>query len=48
MTGMSEADRLELTRGILSMLDDWDIAAKDQLVLLGMERCPCPGSKPLA
>lgn len=40
MTGMSEADRLELTRGVLGMLDDWDIAAKDQLVLLGMGDAP--------
>ena len=34
MTAMSEEERLELTRGILNMLDDWEIAAKDQLVLL--------------
>ncbi len=40
MTAMSEADRLELTRGILGMLDDWDVAAKDQLTMLGMDNVP--------
>ncbi|HFD80902.1 MAG TPA: DUF2384 domain-containing protein [Gammaproteobacteria bacterium] len=40
MTGMSEEERLELTRGILNMLDDWGIAARDQLALLGMEDAP--------
>ena len=40
MTAMSEADRLELTRGILGMLDDWEISAKHQLILLGMEDVP--------
>lgn len=40
MSGMSEEERLELTRGILGMLDEWDIAAKDQLVLLGLENVP--------
>lgn len=37
MSDMSEEDRVELTRGILNMLDEWDISAKDQLVLLGLE-----------
>ena len=36
MVGMSEEERLELTRAILNMLDDWEIEAKDQLVLLGL------------
>lgn len=40
MSAMSEEERLELTRGILSMLDEWDIAAKDQLALLGLENVP--------
>jgi hypothetical protein len=40
MTGMSEEERLELTRGILNMLDDWGIEAKDQLVLLGISGVP--------
>jgi hypothetical protein len=37
---MSEQERLELTRGILNMLDDWQIAPKDQLALLGLENVP--------
>jgi len=37
---MSEEDRLELTRGILNMLDEWEIGAKDQLLLLGMTDVP--------
>lgn len=40
MTAMSEADRLELTRGILCMLDEWEISAKHQLIMLGMENVP--------
>jgi hypothetical protein len=40
MTSMSEEERLELTRGILNMLDDWEIEAKDQLVLLGLNDVP--------
>lgn len=40
MTGMSEEERLELTRGILNMLDDWEIDAKDQLALLGLTDVP--------
>jgi len=40
MAGMSEEDRLELTRGILNMLDDWEISAKDQLTLLGLSDVP--------
>ena len=40
MAGMSEEERLELTRGILNMLDDWEIEAKDQLVLLGLSGVP--------
>jgi len=37
---MSETDRLELTRGILNMLDDWEVDAKDQLTLLGLKDVP--------
>jgi hypothetical protein len=37
---MSEEDRLELTRGILNMLDDWQINPRDQLALLGLENVP--------
>lgn len=40
MAGMSEEERLELTRGILNMLDDWEIEAKDQLALLGLRDVP--------
>jgi hypothetical protein len=40
MSTMSEEERLELTRGILNMLDDWQIDAKDQLVLLGLNDVP--------
>ena len=40
MATMSEAERLELTRGILNMLDDWEVDAKDQLTLLGLNDFP--------
>ncbi|MFZ0469799.1 MAG: antitoxin Xre/MbcA/ParS toxin-binding domain-containing protein [Thiogranum sp.] len=40
MNAMSEEERLELTRGILNMLDEWDIEARDQLLLLGMQNVP--------
>ena len=40
MADMSEEERLELTRGILNMLDDWEIEAKDQLALLGLSDVP--------
>lgn len=36
MQDMSEEERLQLTRGILGMLDEWGISAKDQLALLGL------------
>lgn len=36
MQEMSEEERLQLTRGILGMLDEWGISARDQLVLLGL------------
>jgi len=39
MKAMSEEERLELTRGILNMLDEWDIEARDQLLLLGRKSC---------
>lgn len=40
MSTMSEAERLELTRGILNMLEEWEIDAKDQLTLLGLNDFP--------
>ena len=40
MAGMSDEERLELTRGILNMLEEWEIDAKDQLTLLGMSDVP--------
>lgn len=40
MSTMSEEERLELTRGILNMLDEWEIDAKDQLTLLGLSDAP--------
>ncbi len=40
MAGMSEQERLELTRGILAMLDEWEVDAKDQLTLLGLGEAP--------
>ncbi len=40
MATMSEAERQELTRGILNMLDDWEVDAKDQLTLLGLKDVP--------
>ena len=40
MAEMSEEDRMELTRGVLAMLDDWGIESKDQLILLGLADAP--------
>ena len=40
MSTMSDEERLELTRGILNMLDEWEIEAKDQLILLGLTDVP--------
>lgn len=40
MTDMSKEEWLELTRGILGLLDDWEIQASDQLVLLGLTDMP--------
>ena len=40
MVGMTEQERAELTRGILAMLDDWEVEAKDQLSLLGLSDAP--------
>ena len=40
MATMSETERMELTRGILNMLDEWGIDAKDQLTLLGLGDVP--------
>jgi hypothetical protein len=37
---MSEDERLELTRGILKMLEEWDVDARDQLILLGLGDAP--------
>jgi len=40
MTGMSAEERLELTRGIIAMLDEWEINDRDQLALLGLGAAP--------
>ncbi len=40
MQEMTHEQRLELTRGILNMLEDWEIKASDQIVLLGLEGRP--------
>ena len=40
MTGLTEHERAELTRGILAMLDDWEVEARDQLTLLGLSQAP--------
>lgn len=40
MSEMTEEERVQLTKGILGMLDEWGISGKDQLLLLGMEDAP--------
>lgn len=40
MSDMTLEERQELTRGILNMLEGWEVAAKDQLLLLGLEGVP--------
>ena len=40
MSEMTHEERLELTRGILNMLDDWEVKASDQLLLLGLKGIP--------
>ena len=40
MAGMSDEERLELTRGILNMLDEWEVEGRDQLALLGLPDVP--------
>lgn len=40
MSEMTEEERIQLTRGVLDMLDDWGISGKDQLLLLGMVDAP--------
>lgn len=40
MSDMTHEQRLELTRGILNMLEDWEVSASDQLILLGLEGIP--------
>ena len=37
MTEMTHEERLELTRGILNMLDDWQISGRDQIAILGVD-----------
>lgn len=36
MANMSEAERIELTRAIMRMLDDWGVVAADIIPLLGL------------
>ena len=40
MTEMSVEERLELTKGVLGMLDEWGVEGKDQLALLGLSDAP--------
>ena len=40
MADMTLEERQELTRGILNMLEGWEVAARDQLLLLGLEGVP--------
>ena len=40
MAVMTEEERIELTRGVLSMLDDWGVEGRDQLILLGLGDAP--------
>jgi len=40
MSDMTQEELLQLTRGILNMLDDWGVQAGDQLILLGLEELP--------
>jgi uncharacterized protein (DUF2384 family) len=40
MAGMTDEERLELTRGILNMLDEWEVEGRDQLALLGLTDVP--------
>ncbi len=40
MSEMTEEQRLQLTQGVLGMLDDWGISGKDQLLLLGLADAP--------
>jgi hypothetical protein len=40
MTPMTTEERLELTRGVLAMLDEWEINDRDQLALLGLGEAP--------
>lgn len=37
MSDMTQEQRLELTRAILNMLEDWEIEARDQIALLGLK-----------
>ncbi len=40
MSDMTLEERQDLTRGILNMLEGWEVKAKDQLLLLGLENVP--------
>ncbi|MEE9343741.1 MAG: antitoxin Xre/MbcA/ParS toxin-binding domain-containing protein [Gammaproteobacteria bacterium] len=40
MKEMTHEERLELTRGILNMLDGWKISGNDQLAILGITGVP--------
>ncbi|VAW74387.1 hypothetical protein MNBD_GAMMA15-1357 [hydrothermal vent metagenome] len=40
MSEMSEDERIQLTHGILCMLDEWGISGKNQLIVLGLGDAP--------
>ncbi len=40
MSDMTEEERVQLTQGVLGLLDDWGINGKDQLLLLGLNDAP--------
>jgi len=40
MSEMTEDERIQLTRGVLDMLEGWGISGRDQLLLLGLEDVP--------
>ena len=40
MSDMTEDERVQLTQGVLHMLDEWGISGKDQLSVLGMADSP--------
>ncbi len=40
MSEMTEEERIQLTQGVLCMLDEWGISGKDQLLVLGLSDAP--------